>query len=105
MAGRYPSQAATVAMKACLDLPWNVLANGDAAEADWANYPPVDGIDYRNGNSTEQDQPDSRRDLLWELHDTAWWNPAWSQTANTASVDEGHSKDRDLERPHYVRDK
>ena len=37
---------------------------GDPGEADWANHSPVDGIDYRNGNSTEQDQPDSRRDLL-----------------------------------------
>ena len=92
-------------MKARLDLhvPWNVLANREPGEADWANHPLVDGIDYRNRNSTEQDQPDLQRDLLWDLHDTAWWNPAGSQTAIPYSVDKGQNKDRDLERPHYVR--
>ena len=89
-------------MKACLDLPWNVLAKGDPAEADWANHPPVDKTYYRNGNSAEQYEPDSQRDLLWELHGAIWWNPAGSQTAGTSSVDEGYNKDRDLERPHYV---
>ena len=75
-----------------------MLANGDPGEADWDNHPAVNKTDYRNGNSTEQYQPDSRR----ELHDTIWLNPARSQTVDTSSVDEGYNKDRDLERPHYV---
>ena len=63
----------------------------------------MDSIDYRNGNSTEQDQPDSRRDLLWELHDTVWWNHAGSQTADTSSVDQwkpgGGQKKRSSNKP------
>ena len=37
-------------MKTCLDLLWNVLANADPGDADWANHLPVDTNDYRNGD-------------------------------------------------------
>ena len=90
-------------MKACLDLPWNVLVNGDPGEADWANHPPVDTNDYRNGDNTEYDQPDSWGGLFRELYDTIWRNPARSQMDEISSDDEGYNKDWDLECTYHVR--
>jgi len=92
-------------MKACLDQPWNVLANVDPGEANWANHPLVNRNDYRNGDNTEYDQPDSWRDLFRELYNTIWWNPSGSRMAETSSHDEGYNKDWDLERQYPGRDK
>ena len=96
---------ATVAMKTSLALPRNMLANGVPGEADWANHPPLDTNDYRNGDNTEYDQPDLWRNLFRELNDTIWWNPAGSQMSATSFDDGGYNKDWDLKRLYHVRDK
>ena len=92
-------------MKACLDQPRNVLANGDPGKANWAYHPPVNTNNYRNGDNTEYDQPNSWRDLFRELYETIWWKPVGNQMVETSFHDEGYNKDWYLERPYPVRDK
>ena len=84
-------------MKACLDLLWNVLANADPGDADWANHLPVDTNNYRNGDHILWP--------AWELYDTIWWDLAGGQMAETSSDAEGYNKDWDLECLYNVQDK
>lgn len=65
------------------DLLWNVLAIGDRGEAGWANHPPVDRNDYRSGENTKYDQPDSFRGLFRELYDTILLGARWPKSLLT----------------------
>lgn len=86
----YP-RAATVAMKACLDQPRNVLPAGTPVKLtrlithQWMLH------DYRiriSANAFYNSCPDSRRGLFRELYDTIWCKPTGSQTVDTSSDDE-----------------
>lgn len=65
--GEPPLRAATVAMKASLDLLRNILASRDPGEAAASEF-----IDYRNENNIYHGQPYYRGGLFGKLRHAIW---------------------------------